>query len=61
LKLEKERIKVNSLVQERRNIYIKSAFKVILMLRKDMFRIYHEVTDNFYWRNFSKYVSFDDC
>ena len=57
LKLEKERIKVNGLVHERRNIYIKSAFKVILMLRKDMFRIYHEVTDNFYWRNFSKYVS----
>lgn len=56
LKLEKERIKVQSQVEKRRSLYIKSAFKVILMLRRDMFRIHEEITDNFYWRNFSKYV-----
>lgn len=55
LKLEKERIKVDAQTVKKRGIYIKSAYKVILMLRRDMFRIYSEVTDNFMWRNFSKY------
>lgn len=55
LKLEKERIKIDSQTEKKRGIYIKSAYKVILMLRRDMFRIYSEVTDNFMWRNFSKY------
>lgn len=59
LKLERERIKTDSVTIQRRAVYIKSAFKVILMLRKDMFRIYNEVTESFYWRNFSKYVVFD--
>lgn len=60
LKLEKERIKVDIMVDKKRKLYQKSAYKVILMLRRDMFRIYTEVTDKFIWRNFSKYVTYLD-
>jgi hypothetical protein len=56
LKLERERIRVDSLIEHKRKLYQNSAYKVILMLRRDMFRIYSEVTDKFLWRNFSKYV-----
>lgn len=48
------------MVDKKRKLYQKSAYKVILMLRRDMFRIYNEVTDKFIWRNFSKYVFFDN-
>ena len=44
------------MIEEKRKKYRVNAYKVILMLRKDMFKIYNEVTDKFLWRNFSKYV-----
>lgn len=55
-KLESERIIADQTVQKKRDLYIRYGYKVVTMLRRDMFRIYDEVTTSFFWRNFSKYV-----
>jgi hypothetical protein len=48
------------MIKEKRQLYEVSAYKVVLMLKRDMGRIYNEVVDKFLWRNFSKYVAYFD-
>lgn len=47
---------MNVIINMKRKIYQESAIKVIMMLGKDMLKIYNDVTESLMWRNFSKYV-----